>query len=142
MGSGGAEGLWTHHVLRYRQVRSNIRDTNRLTGSLLNIAEGALGESSNILTRQAELAEQAANGTFSREQRKSLGEEANALVAEYNRILASTEFNDRNLFDRSEGAIPAPARRSYLRMTFLFIQERGYFGSESTRSRSEIALSY
>ncbi|MCB0347044.1 MAG: VCBS repeat-containing protein, partial [Bdellovibrionales bacterium] len=65
--------------------------------SMLSIAEGAVGELSNILVRLRELATQSANGSLSLAQRTALDEEAYSLTEEYNRITASTEFNDRSL---------------------------------------------
>src|SRR5690606_22528478 len=45
------------------------------------------------------LAEQAANGTLSLEQRRALDQEANALVEEFNRILQSVSFNSQHIYD-------------------------------------------
>jgi flagellin len=67
--------------------------------SLNNTAEGALRELSNITTRQIELAEQAANGVSSLQQRKAMNAEANALNDEFNRIVSTSSFNGRNLLD-------------------------------------------
>ncbi len=69
--------------------------------SFLNVAEGALRELSNVVTRQQELATQAANGAYSFNQRKALHTEANALTDEYNRIIASTSFNGIKMLDGS-----------------------------------------
>ena len=77
----------------YAQGIRNVNDGI----SVLNIAEGALGQLSNIVTRQRELAEQAANGVYSGRQRQALQQEANALVKEYNRIVRSTTFNGQNI---------------------------------------------
>ncbi len=82
----------------YTQAVRNINDGQ----SALNVAQGALGELSNIVIRQKELAEQAANGSYSRGQRLQLQKEANALVKEYNRIVQSTQFNGRNLLDGND----------------------------------------
>ena len=71
--------------------------------SVLDIADKALGELTNIATRIAELSEQAANGVYGRSQRKALDQEANDLVDEYNRVLATTSFGDRKLLDLSTG---------------------------------------
>ena len=65
--------------------------------SLITIADSALGEIGNILTRLGELAQQAANGTFSSAQRRTLGEEYTTLDREIRRIAASTEFNGLSL---------------------------------------------
>ncbi len=73
--------------------------------SVLNIADGALSELSGITTRLLELAEQSANGVFSKSQRESLNAEAQALKDEFFRISKSTEFNDRVLFSGSYGEL-------------------------------------
>lgn len=78
----------------YGQAVRNINDSI----SALNIAEGGLEQLTSILLRQRELATQAANGSFSTVQRRSLNDEANELVSEFNRIVASTEFNGLGLF--------------------------------------------
>jgi flagellin len=65
--------------------------------SLLTIADSALGEVGSVLTRLGELAEQAANGTYSRTQRTNLNNEFQALQREIRRIAESTEFNGLKL---------------------------------------------
>lgn len=87
-----AESLQTDSTV-FRQGVRNINDGV----SLLNIADGALGEMSNIIIRIRELAEQGANGTLGRQQRTALQGEVTALQAEYNRLRDSTEFNDVQL---------------------------------------------
>ncbi len=77
--------------------------------SVLNIADGALQELTNITLRLTELAEQAANGTLGSAQRAALDEEAQALKAEYFRISRSTEFNGRKLFDGEYGELSLQA---------------------------------
>ena len=67
--------------------------------SLLNTAEGALGQLSSIVIRQTELAEQAANGVYTQSQRLALHKEANALVNEFNRIVRSTQFSGNAIID-------------------------------------------
>lgn len=87
-----ASGLNSQAVILGQAVR-NVNDGV----SRLNIADGALAELANILQRQIELAEQAANGTYGFTQRKAMNTEANALVDEFNRIIQSTQFNGSNL---------------------------------------------
>lgn len=65
--------------------------------SITNIAEGALSELSNIAVRIRELAEQAANGTFSAKQRLALDQEAQNLSKEFTRIVRTTRFNNNGL---------------------------------------------
>ena len=73
--------------------------------STVNIADGALSALSNIVIRQQELAESAANGTYSLTQRTAIDKEANELGKEYNRILATTKFNGQNLFSTTDSSV-------------------------------------
>lgn len=61
--------------------------------SLVQIAEGGLSETSNILIRLRELAVQAASDTIGPTERKFLNVEFEQLTAEVDRIANSTEFN-------------------------------------------------
>ncbi|PIK14515.1 flagellin [Halobacteriovorax sp. JY17] len=61
--------------------------------SLVQIAEGALGEVSNILIRLRELSVQAASDTIGSTERKFLNVEFEQLTSEMDRIANSTEFN-------------------------------------------------
>jgi flagellin len=81
----------------YGQAIRNVNDGV----SALSIADGALGQLSNIVIRQKEFAEQAANGVYSSAQCRAMHTEANALINEFNRIVGSTAFNGVNLLDGS-----------------------------------------
>ncbi len=72
--------------------------------SLAQTAEGALQESTNILHRMRDLALQAANGTFSNEDRSAIQEEVSQLQFELDRIAGTTAFGDRRLLDGSFGS--------------------------------------
>ncbi|AFL72914.1 flagellin [Thiocystis violascens] len=67
--------------------------------SLVQTAEGALSESSNILQRMRELSVQSANGTYTSGNRTTLNAETQQLVKELNRISETTNFNGLNLLD-------------------------------------------
>ena len=69
--------------------------------SLLNVSQSALQALSSIVARQQELAEQAANGTYTSSQRSALNTEASALTSEYNRIVQTTSFNGIKVLDSS-----------------------------------------
>ncbi|NVZ10291.1 flagellin [Allochromatium humboldtianum] len=69
--------------------------------SLVQTAEGALSESSNILQRMRELAVQSANGTYTSGNRTTLNAETQQLIKELDRISESTNFNGLNLLDGS-----------------------------------------
>nr|MDJ0740332.1 flagellin [Gammaproteobacteria bacterium] len=65
--------------------------------SLLQTAEGALDEVTNMLQRMRELAVQSRNGTVSSSDRSSLNDEYQELRREIDRVFDSTEFNGTNL---------------------------------------------
>jgi len=67
--------------------------------SLIQTAEGALGEVHNMLGRMKELAVQAANGTNTTDDREKLQLELNQLTSEVNKIGNTTEFNTMKLLN-------------------------------------------
>jgi flagellin len=71
--------------------------------SLIQTAEGALSESTNILQRMRELSVQSANGIYSDTDRATLNAETQQLVSELDRIADSTSFNGQKLLDGSLG---------------------------------------
>ena len=93
-GADDAAGLAIAESLKAqsRIAGQAIRNTNDGI-STIAIADGALGEVSNILSRLAELASQAANGTLSTSQRSVVSNEFVALSSEIERISQVTEFN-------------------------------------------------
>lgn len=102
-----AAGLAISERMR-AQIRSfAVAGRNAQDGiSLVQTAEGALSEVSNILGRMRELAMQAANGTLDTEDRATLDTEFQALDDEVNRIATTTEFNGISLLDGSSTSIP------------------------------------
>lgn len=73
--------------------------------SLIQTAEGALDESTNILQRMRELSIQSANGTYDSGNRSTLNAEVKQLVAELDRISETTAFNGQNILDGSLGKV-------------------------------------
>lgn len=69
--------------------------------SMIQTAEGALQEATNILQRMRELSVQSANGIYSNADRNTLDAEAQQLKAELNRISSETTFNGQKLLDGS-----------------------------------------
>ncbi len=67
--------------------------------SVIQSAEGALGEVHSMLQRMRELAVQGANGTNTDEDRDAIQKEMEALQEEIDRIGTDTEFNNRPLLD-------------------------------------------
>ncbi|MCT4611986.1 MAG: flagellinolysin [Clostridia bacterium] len=73
--------------------------------SMLQTAEGALGETHEILQRMRELAIQSANGTNATKDREALQAEIDELAQEIDRIGENTEFNTKKiLFSGGVGA--------------------------------------
>ena len=73
--------------------------------SLLQTAEGALGEVQNILQRIRELAVQAGNGTLTANDRVEIQREVDQLLNEIDRTAIATEFNTKRLLDGSLSAL-------------------------------------
>ncbi len=69
--------------------------------SLAQTAEGALGETGNILQRMRELSLQSANATNSASDRSALQSEVNQLQSEITRIATTTTFNGLKILDGS-----------------------------------------
>ena len=67
--------------------------------SMLQTAEGATNEITNMLQRMRELAVQAANDTNGTDERTALNNEFDNLRTEINRVASSTSFNSMNLLD-------------------------------------------
>ena len=96
--SDDAAGLSIADSLRADQRIASVAIRNANDGiSLISIADGALAEISNVLTRMAELSEQSANGIFAPSQRSALQSEFLALGSEIERIAVTTAFNGLNL---------------------------------------------
>jgi flagellin len=73
--------------------------------SMVQTAEGALDEVSNILLRLRELTEQSLNGTLTDAERGYLNAEYGSLLEEIDRIAQSTEFNGISLLDGTGGSV-------------------------------------
>ena len=95
-------GLAVSDALRsdIRVLRQGARNTNDGI-SLINVVEGALNEQTGAVIRLRELASQGASGTIRTFERQAINLEISSLVAEIDRIAATTEFNGRTLLDGS-----------------------------------------
>ncbi len=89
------------------KMRSQVRGLNKASSnaqdgvSLIQVAEGALGETHSILQRMNELATQAANDTNTSIDRGAIQKEINQLTSEIDRIRSATQFNTMDLIDGS-----------------------------------------
>ena len=89
--------------------------------SLVDTAEGALIEIENIGQRLREILVQAANDTNSYSDRESLQEEADSLLAEIDRIGASTTWAGQALFTGVDGSETGDDGTEYDFNTFTFL---------------------
>lgn len=98
-----AAGLAISEKMRAQIRGLEMAEKNALDAiSLLQTAEGALGETHSILHRIRELSIQAANDTYMTEvDRQAMQEEVNALLDELDAITGRTEFNTQKLLDGS-----------------------------------------
>ena len=90
-----------------QNMTSQIRGLNMAVRNLndginmIQTAEGAMIEQSNMLQRMRELAVQANNGTYSATQRSYLSLEYVALSSQINKIATETKWNDQSLLTGS-----------------------------------------
>src|SRR6188508_1761240 len=71
--------------------------------SLVQTAEGALGEVHSMLQRVRDLSVQYANGTLSTDDKTAIGAEVIQLATEIKSIADDTEFNGKSLFGATGG---------------------------------------
>ena len=104
--SDDAAGLAIADSLRADQRVGTVAIRNANDGiSTITIADSALGEIGNVLSRLAELSQQSANGVFSVVQRSALSNEFVALGSEIERIAVTTEFNGVKLLSGNSAVV-------------------------------------
>jgi flagellin len=100
-----AAGLAISHKLESKITGLNQGIRNANDGvSMLQTAEGALEQTSDILNRMKELATQASSGTYSTADRNSMDLEFQALLSEVTRISDTTDFNGTSLLKQNSSA--------------------------------------
>ncbi len=83
---------------QFRGLNQAMRNANDGI-SLVQTADGALGESTSILQRMRELSLQSGNGIYNDSDRASMNAEFSQLQSELDRIAETTTFNDRPLLN-------------------------------------------
>ena len=93
-----AAGLSVSEKMR-RQIRGlDQASTNAQDGvSLVQAAEGALNEVTDMLQRMNVLSVQASNGTYTSTQKGYMSDEINQLISEIDRVATTTKFNDQKV---------------------------------------------
>ncbi len=95
-----AAGLAIRETMRAEITSLNQGIRNAQDGiSMIQTAEGALSVIDEKLIRMKELAEQAATGTYTNEQRLIIHSEFAAMAAEIDRIASATDFNGIKLLN-------------------------------------------
>ncbi len=99
-GADDAAGLAVSEKMRgqirgLNQASRNIQDGI----SLIQTTEGFLKESSDVLQRVRELSVQAANGTYTNEDRAQITVEIDEMIKELNRVHEDAKFNTMRLLD-------------------------------------------
>ena len=90
----------TRMEAQIREHNQAIRNVNDGI-SMVQVAEGGMQESINIMQRMRELAVQAANDTYNSGDRADMEAELDQLKAHLNSIASDTEFNGQKLLDGS-----------------------------------------
>ena len=94
-GADDAAGLAVSEGMRSEILGMKQAVQNASQGtSLIQLAEGSLNETSNMLARMRELAVQSSNSTINDSNREGLTAEFNQLIQEVDRIALSTTYND------------------------------------------------
>ncbi|WP_418113423.1 flagellin [Vibrio scophthalmi] len=97
-----AAGLQISNRLESQMSGLDVAMRNANDGiSIMQTAEGAMTESTNILQRMRDLSLQSSNGSNSGSERQALQEEMTALNDELNRIAETTSFGGRKLLNGS-----------------------------------------
>lgn len=95
-----AAGLQISNRLESQMRGLDVAVRNANDGiSIIQTAEGAMKETTNILQRMRDLSLQSANGSNSKAERVAIQEEVSALDDELNRIAETTSFGGRKLLN-------------------------------------------
>ncbi|HHF0550673.1 TPA: flagellin [Vibrio antiquarius] len=99
-----AAGLQISNRLQSQMRGLDVAVRNANDGiSIMQTAEGAMNEVTNIMQRMRDLSLQSANGSNSKAERTALQEEVSSLNDELNRIAETTSFGGRKLLNGSFG---------------------------------------
>jgi len=109
-----ASGLAVSEKMRAQIRGLNMATFNAQNGiSFIQVSEGYLQESEDVIQRLRELAVQSSNGIYTDEDRMYIQIEVSALVAEIDRIASHAQFNGMNMltgrFARAVGQNVVPA---------------------------------
>ena len=119
-----------------------IRNTQDAT-SMLQTAEGALGETNSMLQRMRELAVQASNDTLTSQDRSYIQLEIDQLADQIDRIAKTTQFNKKRLLDGSSAGITSTSNldvKAYVKGSLRSIDQFGQKKSFEGNYKIQISL--
>jgi flagellin len=105
-GADDAAGLSLVNGLEANSSALTQSETNATEGvGLLDVADGALSQVTNLLNRAITLATEASNGTLNSTQESAANQEYQSILAEVNNIGQTTTYNQQRVFNGAEVAI-------------------------------------
>jgi len=128
-----------------QNMTSQIRGLNMAVRNLndginmMQTAEGAMVEQSNMLQRMRELTVQSLNGTYDVKQREYLNAEFQELKTQIGKIATETKWNDQTLLDGSQAAFTFQAGQSSGQVIDVVIANMGV-GDDSTLTIASAAI--
>lgn len=127
--SEDAAGLAIREGMRSEitQMKQGIRNAQDGV-SLIQTAEGALAVIDEKLIRMKELAEQAATGTYTNQQRLIIHSEFAAMAAEIDRMATATNFNGIKLLS---GSVSVAGNNGYWNENNMWVSEEGLWTNSS-----------
>jgi flagellin len=98
-GADDAAGLSLVNGLEANQTALSQSETNATEGvGLLDVADGALSQVTNLLDRAVTLATEASNGTLNSTQEDAANQEYQSILSEINNIGSTTTYNQEQVF--------------------------------------------
>ena len=98
-GADDAAGLSLVNGLEANQTALTQSETNATEGvGLLDVADGALSQVTNLLDRAVTLATEASNGTLNSTQEAAANQEYQSILSEINNIGSTTTYNQEQVF--------------------------------------------
>ncbi len=105
-GADDAAGLSLVNGLAANSAALSQSSTNATEGvGLLQVADGALSQVTNLLNRAVTLATEVSNGTLNSSQQTAANQEYQSILAEINNIGSTTTYNQNSVFGGSDVSI-------------------------------------
>ncbi|MBQ6971273.1 MAG: hypothetical protein IJP86_02840 [Synergistaceae bacterium] len=140
--SDDASGLAISEKMRSQIKGYDMAVKNAQDGiSMLRVAEGALGDTNDLLHRMRELSVQAGNDSLTMQDRTHIQEELDGLREQINHISDYTNFNTKRLLNGDLGALWSTddsKLKVRVKGSLLTIDEEGRTGNSEANYRLEI----